>query len=743
MKFFYAFTFIFCTALSISKAQFVYTLDQSVPVKEGDVTLSMPWTGGLNSAQYSTMDLNGDGNEDLVVFERSAHKIYPFLNVDKQYVYAPEYAFYFPDEVKNWMLLRDFNCDGKKDIFTSHTFGIRVYINETVPGEPLSWSTYITGKDNSGNDQYFLKTKGFTSNINMQMNSSDIPVIVDADGDSDLDILMFRASGASTVEFHKNLSMERDGNCDSLQYERITQNWGGFQECQCGEFAFNGNDCSNPGGREEHQGGKSLLLLDNDNDGDYDVLISEETCANLLYLENEGSNEAPLFNTATSNFPNSSNPATMLFFPVGYYEDADFDGVRDMLVSPNVASNVSNSVNFQSSGWFYKNTGSDSNPQFDLIKRNFLQDQTIDLGENASPAFGDYDGDGDLDMVLGSYTNQNAPGFNATLLLYENTGSASEPSFELKSEDYLQLSLSNVYNLKPKFRDVNGDNRIDLVFSATELYNFSTNIYFILNQGDGKFSFADEALVLFPNIGFDENFELFDISGDGLVDILVGKSTGKLEYYKNGGEKNAPQFNLEDDTFYGLDFSTSRLDLSVTIADLNNDGNPDMIAGDKRGSLTIYDNFLEHLEQPEEGVTNIVWSPEEEVSGFNFGGKLYPAVADIFNEDKPSLIIGTGQGGVHILRNSDALAGYANRFNLDIFPNPVIHSNTQFINVSSKISGNATIISMLGQQVTESFYLNANTIKTISVQGLQPGMYIVIMAAGDGDYINQRFVVID
>ncbi|MBL6444936.1 T9SS type A sorting domain-containing protein [Fulvivirga sp. 29W222] len=742
MKTLYAFTLIFCTSFSISKAQFVYTLDQSIPVEKKGVTLSMPWTGGLNSIQYSTIDLNHDGIEDLVAFDRSAHKVYPFLAVDKAYAYAPEYAFYFPAEIKNWMLLRDYNCDGKKDIFTSHSFGVRVFINETTVKGPLSWREYITGTDNSGDDQYFLKTKGFTSNINMQMNSSDIPAIVDIDGDSDLDILMFRASGTSTVEFHKNLSIERDGNCDSLQYERITQTWGNFQECQCGEFAFNGNDCATSGGREEHQGGKSILLLDNDSDGDYDVLISEETCGNLFIMENTGTNESPSFNSASAGFPNSSDPATMLFFPVGYYEDADFDGVRDMLVSPNVANNVSNSVNFESSSWFYKNIGTDNNPQFELKNRNFLQDQTIDLGENASPAFGDYDGDGDLDMILGSYTNQGAPGFNATLLLYENTGSVNEPSYVLKSEDYLQLSLSTVFNLKPKFRDVNGDNRVDLVFSATELYNFSTNVYYILNRGEGKFNFEEEIRVLFSNIGFDENFETYDISGDGLTDILIGKSTGKLEYYVNVGTINAPVFNLEDDTFYGLNFSTSRLDLSVTIADINSDGNADMIVGDKRGSLTIYDNFLAHVEQPENGITDFVWSSNEEVSTFNFGGKLYPAVANLFNEDKPSLIIGTGQGGLHLLRNSDALAGYVNRFDLDIFPNPVFSSSMKYINVSSKTSGNATIISLLGQQVTDSFYLPANTVKPISVAGLNPGMYIVILSAGN-EYIHQRFIVVE
>ena len=81
------------------KAQFTYSIDQSIPVEVNGKSLLMPWAGGVNSAQINTMDLNGDGKQDLVVFDRTANKLNTYLNKNNQYQYAPDYESLFPKEV--------------------------------------------------------------------------------------------------------------------------------------------------------------------------------------------------------------------------------------------------------------------------------------------------------------------------------------------------------------------------------------------------------------------------------------------------------------------------------------------------------------------------------------------------------------------------------------------------------------------------------------------------------------------
>src|SRR5688572_4454033 len=126
------------------RAQFTYVIDQTIPVKDdqGD-ELELPWAGGLNAAHYNTMDLNGDGKNDLVLFDRMADKILTFINSENKYQYAPEFEIFFPEEITNWFLLRDYNCDGKNDIFTGDILGIKVYTNISTPGSPLAWDQFL------------------------------------------------------------------------------------------------------------------------------------------------------------------------------------------------------------------------------------------------------------------------------------------------------------------------------------------------------------------------------------------------------------------------------------------------------------------------------------------------------------------------------------------------------------------------------------------------------------------------
>jgi len=722
-------------------AQFSYVTDQSIPVSnaEGDVLIN-PWGGGLNAAQYSTLDLDGDGHDDLVLFDRMANKVITYLRTEKGYVYDKDYEKFFPGTITNWLLLRDYNCDGKKDLFTGNTAGMTVFTNVTQPGSPPAWKQFYFYPDGVKTEAIY--TKGFNGMVNLQTQYDDLPSVSDLDGDGDLDIVILRFPGGSTLEYHQNFSKERTGTCDSLIFERITNTWGGFTECNCGSYAFNNETCPPSGGRIEHAGGKSLLILDSDGDGDQDVLFSESSCVQLYNLKAQG-NGATAALQSFSTFP-SAHPVNGVTFPSAYFEDVDADGVKDIVVSPNLYGNdfPNSQPNLKESNWFYKNTGTNTAPSFQFVSTNFLQDQMIEVGDNAAPAFADYDADGDLDMFIGQLTSTDVV---ARIALYENTGSASQPAFKLKTEDYLGLSTLLIFNIKPQWVDITGDGKTDLVFTATSFQNLLTSLYYIANQSDGAFDFRGQTV---KSTGFGlirtENAHVTDVNQDGAMDVLLGKSTGAVEYWRNTGKAGSFNFTKESAGYLGLGTSLQRQNPSIATGDLDGDGKADLILGDQTGILKIIGDYRAATDASG-AVTDIIYYdilPTEGSTGSgystqNFGGRIWPTVANLFKTDKPAIVVGNILGGVQVLRH-DSGGSLTDEPSVKIWPVPV--DRTQSLKVKPDRAVVMEMYSALGQLISGPTGLNANVTYDLTVLPTASGMYILKFTSNNKSF-SRRIVI--
>ena len=723
-------------------AQFQYRIDQSIPLETEGSLLSMPWAGGLNSAQINTMDLNGDKLDDLVVYEKGAGKIWTFLRTKTNYQYAPEFETLFPQGIQSFILLRDYNCDGRKDLFTFNNAinGISVYLNTTLTDQKLSWQQVKIYIPATKAYTEILLTKGFTGLVNILPGFDDIPNIVDMDGDGDLDILNMRFVNPMTAEYHKNFSKERYGVCDSLVFERQMQRWGDWEDCECGTVAF-GQTCAELTGgrlgtttRAEHTGGKVLLTLDVDNDGDQDALYSEEKCSRLYLLSNQGTSTDALMKTV-SIFP-SSIPFAFSFFPSPFLEDVDFDGVKDLLVSTNMNVRTAIYSDLSQSIWMYKNTGSNQLPIFTFSKKNFLQDQMIDVGDNSVPTFFDYDADGDQDLFIGTFTS--TVDYTGRIIQYDNVGTVSNPSFRFVTDDFGFISYLRVYNVKPQFADVNGDGTFDLAFTGSGLVDGVTSLYFLPNKGKEKIdiSFTEVVNTDF-NPGFTENILLRDINKDGAVDILSGKSTGALQYLENSGPAGSFNWILKNPTYLNLGISTARQNLSIATGDLDADGNEELITGDQRGILTVFNNFRSTNPVPI-GSTDIIYDSLNNLySSKNLGGRVWPTVTNLFNTNKPAIVVGNTLGGIYVLKSDDS-AVLPDEPVITISPNPL--PKGEKLNIKADRNVTMQIFSLLGQKISEPIFVPANQSYDLSIQNLSAGLYIARFTV-KGKNFGKKFVI--
>ncbi|MGY8887813.1 MAG: hypothetical protein ACKVJY_02145, partial [Flavobacteriales bacterium] len=178
-----------------TSAQWSHDFEQGIiPVVIDGDTLQNPWVGGLTAPQWSPIDFDFDSDEDLFAFDRDGSRLLAFERTDSGWKYRPEWVQGWP-EIVDWCLLRDYDCDGRPDIFTSYQNGIYVYRNVTVDPnnpqfEPVATPLMASYDFGAGPDMLPVICLGI-----------DLPAILDHDGDGDLDIISFTENSSTLYRF--------------------------------------------------------------------------------------------------------------------------------------------------------------------------------------------------------------------------------------------------------------------------------------------------------------------------------------------------------------------------------------------------------------------------------------------------------------------------------------------------------------------------------------------------------------
>lgn len=712
---FYCFLFGF-TCL---QAQRLFIPKDSVVVVENGKTLRNPFAGGLNFVQISTVDLDGDGQEDLVTFDRMGDRLKTFIYqpTSKTYIYTPAFETGFPPDLRFWVFLEDYNCDGKKDLFTGVNGGIRLYQNDSPPSGPL----HFTIKDSLIASEY----NGFRTSL--YVSPLNLPALSDIDNDGDLDILTFDLSG-SFVEFHQNLSKENYGSCDSLVFRWDSKNshgcWGNFDATGNINSVQLHQGCR--GNHREmkvsHHSGSALALYDEDGDGDKEILISCICANNLLYLHNGGNPQLADMDAQDSIFPKNSVAVNLISFPGSFFADVDHDGKKDLLVSPNLSDKAENN----NSVWLYKNTGA-SNAVFTLQQRNFLQEDMIDVGQGANPVLFDYDSDGDLDLVIGNYGVFNG-NYISSLRLYKNEKINGKITFTLENADFAGVSTLKLINLHPAFGDLDGDGDLDMIIgeSTGSLY------YFNNSAGKGNVASFQLSAPLYKGIDVGQYSapQLVDVDKDGLLDLIIGKESGKISYYHNTGTSSDPQFTLVT-----TDFGKVSVVISPNISGYStpllfqNNGLWALLVGSESGNLYLYGNIDGNLD----GAFNRIRSYKTDVPE---KGNISIDLGDLDKDGKTDLVVGTAQGGIMLFDASgafslvSALNSLPKILSAQIYPNPA----NDAINISlysyTQQNMEVSVFDVLGRCVIQhSFSSDKGSLSTTQ---LPNGIYVCRISNQEG-----------
>ena len=170
-----------------------------VPVFRNGHSLQNPWVGGLNNPIFSPIDLNQDGLMDMFVYDKAGWKALAFLNIGSlgspSFIYAPQYDLMFPDELRDWAVIRDYNHDGVGDIFAL-----------TSNSDIMVFKGYRNGANLSYIKIYkkLLYTYGSAAQTDHIWTFSDnMPVMMDVDNDGDLDVLAPDISGGVTLDLYR------------------------------------------------------------------------------------------------------------------------------------------------------------------------------------------------------------------------------------------------------------------------------------------------------------------------------------------------------------------------------------------------------------------------------------------------------------------------------------------------------------------------------------------------------------
>lgn len=722
------------------------------PVAMVDGTpLPYPFAGGMTAPQWSPIDFDGDGDEDLFCFERDGDRILMFERTPEGWSHRRDWAVGWP-EVANWVLLRDYDCDGLPDLFTGYQNSVFVYHNEGGPGANFTAvaSPLLASWDfGSG-----------PSDLPIVVLSIDKPAITDIDGDGDLDIITFTETSTTLYSFKGNEPCGLDFTCTNRCYGMVSEGaedntlfFGDAFECDFNVanpgMTTSGEDRPETAAERLHAGG-AVTFIELDGADRPDLLVSDRvyptTAALMLEAAEGGLDSVAWLDMAFPSLLPHSGPADSVnceAFPAGYPLDADGDGDLDLVFSPNttIESDDDRGVHL----WL--NVGTADAPEWAFADDDWVQAGMIDVGRNAIPAFVDLNGDGLLDLAVGNKERFEGIGSTPTALAWwRNTGTAEAPAFALVTADAVDFGVNGIESAHPAFGDIDGDGDMDLVVGdELGLLHAYENVAGAGNEAE--WVLLDLALTDATgeniDIGQFATPQLLDFNLDGRLDLIVGEKNGTLNLFLNTGSLSAPEWTLATENLGGIQvdnlYGINGYSVPCLFVD---EAGIHMYVACETGRIQDFglwpagsSDWAQVLPEAPEGLAG---DPMP-------GTRVAAAMADLNNDGLPELAIGVNTGGIRFYQGTGTgVTEVREDAELVVAPSPVVSGGDIQVELAERFLGAGMLVlswrDAQGQLVQSESVAAAKRVALTAPR--TPGMWFLTLESTTGAHLSVAPVAI-